>query len=57
MRYDEIKNIRQAKPDVSLKAFLTRKNENKYEENNSRERHQIKRHDVKIRTEHDHVLS
>ena len=41
MRYDEIKNIRQAKPDVSLKAFLTRKNENKYEENNSRERHHI----------------
>ena len=38
MRYDETKIIKPAKPDVSLKAFLTRNNEVKYEENNSRER-------------------
>jgi hypothetical protein len=57
MRYDEIKVNNPSKPDVSLKAFLTRNNDVKYEKNNSRDR-LIKEagHYVKLRTEHDHVV-
>jgi hypothetical protein len=39
MKYNELQNTKKAKPDVSLKAFLTRKTDNKYKDNNSRERH------------------
>lgn len=58
MRFDELQTVKTAKPDVSLKAFLSRNNDVKKNEINSKENSLLNiKDDVKNMMQNDKIIT